>query len=134
MSKSQLKTLQATQHTSDASGSSSMARNAERKIELPTRWSLLEENHFPLFVSFDQVSLLSFLFSSLDLPSSPDGLLPSQLSSLLESDLVPLGLRTRQTLIDFRVFELAYFPRFDEKLVEGIEPTMLWNELLGVIK
>ncbi|KAL7417496.1 hypothetical protein BDY24DRAFT_411475 [Mrakia frigida] len=110
MSKSQLKTLQATQHTSDASGSSSMARNAERKIDLPTRWSLLEENHFPLFVSFDQ------------------------LSSLLESDLVPLGLRTRQTLIDFRVFELAYFPRFDEKLVEGIEPTMLWNELLGVIK
>jgi len=123
---------------SDSLGSSSMAMNTQRKIELPSRWSLLEEKHFPLFVSFDEVGPVpSFQLSDLnpfrELTRSRSPF-PVQLSSLLEVDLVPLGIRSRQTLIDFRVFELAYFPHFDEDLVEGLDPVMVWNEMLGVIK
>ncbi|KAF8598550.1 P-loop containing nucleoside triphosphate hydrolase protein [Ceratobasidium sp. AG-I] len=85
--------------------------------DLPNRFSELQDSHFPLFVSFDK------------------------LCSLLEADLldhdadVLLSPRYKtQELITFSDFKRKYWPRFKSDLTRGLDPGLVFSEILGVIK
>ncbi|KAG8715180.1 hypothetical protein FRC09_016848, partial [Ceratobasidium sp. 395] len=80
--------------------------------DLPDRFSLLRDSHFPLFVSFDK------------------------LCSLLEVDIESLqgGNRAPRSMIDFINFKYTYWPKFSHTLTRNLDPGLVFSEILGVIK
>ncbi|KAG8965904.1 hypothetical protein FRC05_002962 [Tulasnella sp. 425] len=104
---------------------------------LPSKFSELEDSHFPIFLTYDQVSIAD---------TSPD------IRLLLEEDyglqFDPLtnitafrafrGARQqraiRQPLVSFEYFELNIWPRFDEGTKKGLHPILVYSEFMGVIK
>ncbi|KAG8703475.1 hypothetical protein FRC09_004144 [Ceratobasidium sp. 395] len=80
--------------------------------DLPDRFSLLRDSHFPLFVSFDK------------------------LCSLLEADIESLqeGNRAPSSMIDFTNFKYTYWPKFSHALTRNLDPGLVFSEILGVIK
>jgi len=100
----------------------------------------LTDSNFPLFISFDQVSFAS-LFLLLTVPFFQSSLtccvrFLSQLCTLLENELVPLPpiSKKRPPLVTHRLFLLRYWKTFNEKLTAGLDPSLVYGELLGVIK
>ncbi|CAE6450559.1 unnamed protein product [Rhizoctonia solani] len=82
--------------------------------DLPPRFSQLTNSHFPLFVSFDK------------------------LCSLLEGDIresVPGQISSERTrsLIGYDDFLHSYWPSFRGS-TQGLEPNLVWSEIIGVIK
>ncbi|KAG8771351.1 hypothetical protein FRC12_003660 [Ceratobasidium sp. 428] len=80
--------------------------------DLPNRYSLLRDSHFPLFVSFDK------------------------LCSLLEADIQSLEARepTQRSLVTFTDFKYTYWPKFNHTLTRRLDPGLVFSEILGVIK
>ncbi|KAG9091377.1 hypothetical protein FRC06_000591 [Ceratobasidium sp. 370] len=80
--------------------------------DLPDRFSLLRDSHFPLFISFDK------------------------LCSLLEVDIESLqeGGCTKRSMIDFTDFKYGYWPKIDHALTRNLDPGLVFSEILGVIK
>ncbi|KAG8738662.1 hypothetical protein FRC10_006609, partial [Ceratobasidium sp. 414] len=83
--------------------------------DLPTKFSLLQEDHFPLFISFDK------------------------LCTLLEGDLPVdgrLGRRkiVQRTKIEFNEFREKYWPQFKRYLTSVVDPALVFSEIVGVIK
>ncbi|CAE6340573.1 unnamed protein product [Rhizoctonia solani] len=84
------------------------------RADLPTRYNDLCDSHFPLFISFDK------------------------LCSLLEGDIrhsVPgqISSETIRSLIGFDEFLHNYWPSF-RGATHGLEPNLVWSEIVGVIK
>ncbi|EUC55290.1 glycosyl hydrolase family 39 domain protein [Rhizoctonia solani AG-3 Rhs1AP] len=82
--------------------------------DLPPRFSQLTHSHFPLFVSFDK------------------------LCSLLEGDIreaAPGQISSERTrsLIGYDDFLHSYWPSFRGS-THGLEPNLVWSEIIGVIK
>ncbi|KAG8706086.1 hypothetical protein FRC11_008525, partial [Ceratobasidium sp. 423] len=86
--------------------------------DLPSRFSLLEDSHFPLFISFNK------------------------LCSLLEGDLLAhersqknynVSIRS-DNLIDYKKFQFEYWPKFNRTLKLGLDPALVYSEIMGVIK
>lgn len=120
---------------------------------LPAKFSELTDEHFPLFVSYDRVratssSTLATLSTILTVPST----FPVQLLSLLEADL---GLSYGRTvaevaaeeptdelergpsygqLVTYETFLGAYWDHFNQTLTAGLDPALVWAEILGVIR
>ncbi|ELU40337.1 glycosyl hydrolases family 39 domain-containing protein [Rhizoctonia solani AG-1 IA] len=82
------------------------------RADLPSRYSDLDDSHFPLFISFDKLCSL--------LESDIRRLVPGQLSS-----------ETLRSLIGFDDFLHNYWPSVG---VHGLEPNLVWSEIIGVIK
>ncbi|KAG9099395.1 hypothetical protein FS749_001367 [Ceratobasidium sp. UAMH 11750] len=80
--------------------------------DLPERFSLLADSHFPLFISFDK------------------------LCSLLEADIQSLqeGGSTKCSMVNFTDFKYDYWPKFDYALTRNLDPGLVFSEILGVIK
>ncbi|CAE6446890.1 unnamed protein product [Rhizoctonia solani] len=86
--------------------------------DLPPQFSLLEDSHFPLFISFDK------------------------LCSLLEGDLLEHEQKERgyqmsircDNIVDFKVFQFEYWPKFKSNLKLGLDPASVYSEIMGVIK
>ncbi|KDN41117.1 hypothetical protein RSAG8_07671, partial [Rhizoctonia solani AG-8 WAC10335] len=84
------------------------------RSDLPPRFSDLNDSHFPLFISFDK------------------------LCSLLEGDIrhsVPgqIDSEKNRSLIQFGDFLHGYWPSFRGH-THGLEPNLVWSEILGIIK
>ncbi|KAJ1300870.1 hypothetical protein OPQ81_002508 [Rhizoctonia solani] len=82
--------------------------------DLPPRYSDLTDSHFPLFLSFEK------------------------LCSLLEADIrhnVPGQISSEKvrSLIGFDDFLHSYWPSFRGS-TQGLEPNLVWSEIIGVIK
>ncbi|CAE6528500.1 unnamed protein product [Rhizoctonia solani] len=82
--------------------------------DLPPRYSELTQKNFPLFVSFDK------------------------LCSLLEGDIrrnVPGQINSEgvRSLISYEDFLHSYWPSFRGSTY-GLEPNLVWSEIIGVIK
>ncbi|KAG8755796.1 hypothetical protein FRC11_005787, partial [Ceratobasidium sp. 423] len=91
------------------------------RTDLPHRFSLLKEAHFPLFISFDK------------------------LCSLIEADLYEwqktekgeiwsVGSVRQPKIIGFREFKEVYWPQFNSFLRAGLNPSLTYSEIVGVIK
>ncbi|CAE6458140.1 unnamed protein product [Rhizoctonia solani] len=86
--------------------------------DLPSRFSLLEDSHFPLFISFDKLCLL------------------------LEGDLLAYERSQKQykisirldNIVDYKKFQFEYWPKFNRMLKIGLEPAFVYSEIMGVIK
>ncbi|KAG8707146.1 hypothetical protein FRC11_007662, partial [Ceratobasidium sp. 423] len=84
------------------------------RSDLPPRYSELTQSNFPLFVSFDK------------------------LCSLLEGDIrrnVPGQINSEgvRSLIGYEDFLHSYWPSFRGS-THGLEPNLVWSEIIGVIK
>ncbi|GAB1527760.1 hypothetical protein RhiTH_010948 [Rhizoctonia solani] len=104
--------------------------------DLPPRFSLLEDSHFPLFISFDKVSSLAVE------EKDTTGVIFVQLCSLLEADLIEYEQEQKQckmpilrsNIIDLDVFESEYWPKFRNMLKFNLNPAFVYSEIMGVIK
>ncbi|KAG8877563.1 hypothetical protein FRB98_006659 [Tulasnella sp. 332] len=123
---------------------------------LPSRWSELQDHHFPLFLTFDQLcrllegdceimynrdtltqgqrnvygryTLKSVSDAVLDL-DSPDG----DEIDFLETKVAALKSR-KDGLLTFERFQSTIWPHFDTSLVKGLDPALVFSEFMGVIK
>ncbi|KAF8807162.1 hypothetical protein BYT27DRAFT_7189247 [Phlegmacium glaucopus] len=90
------------------------------RADLPSRFSQLQDEHFPLFLTFDR--LTSLLEADL-----------SQVSCDIDStkDLFP---KKFSRLITYAVFLEEYWPHFSQKLTKGLNPALVFSELMSVIQ
>ncbi|QRV93435.1 P-loop nucleoside triphosphate hydrolase [Ceratobasidium sp. AG-Ba] len=119
---------------------------------LPAKYSLLEDEHFPLFLTYDQ--LCSLLEADLGLhfgrltrgkaysavkrigstnpkadPSSRNrSSRPTRIDAREERE------RARRSMITFDIFVSAYWPHFDQRLTKGMDPALVYSEFLGIIE
>ncbi|KAG8942983.1 hypothetical protein FRC04_003269 [Tulasnella sp. 424] len=93
---------------------------------LPAKFSQLDDSHFPLFLTFDQLCKLleadyDLYFKPSDLPATEDARLEGSSES------------KRGPLISFDYFQAKIWPRF-ERLKKGLHPNLVYSEFMGVIK
>ncbi|KAG9080117.1 hypothetical protein FRC06_007061, partial [Ceratobasidium sp. 370] len=88
---------------------------ADLRSALPPKFSLLEDSHFPLFVSFDQLC----------------SLLEGDLAAQAEADYKK---SVRRSMIGFSEFCEMYWPKFKGHLTSVADPAQVYSEILGVIK
>ncbi|QRW07579.1 P-loop nucleoside triphosphate hydrolase [Ceratobasidium sp. AG-Ba] len=119
---------------------------------LPAKYSLLEDEHFPLFLTYDQ--LCSLLEADLGLhfgrltrgkaysavkrigstnpkvdPSSRNrSSRPTRIDAREERE------RAKRSMITFDIFVSAYWPHFDQRLTKGMDPALVYSEFLGIIE
>ncbi|CAE6459263.1 unnamed protein product, partial [Rhizoctonia solani] len=130
---------------------------------LPPKYSMLEDRHFPLFLTFDQLcSLLEADFGlqfkrltrtkahvaaekrfalsevadvKIDLDQDDEAV-----QEYVEKPSSPVvetterALAAKQAAVTFEVFVAAYWPHFDYQLVKGLDPALVYSEFLGIIE
>ncbi|KAG2023736.1 hypothetical protein CC2G_001355 [Coprinopsis cinerea AmutBmut pab1-1] len=87
------------------------------KAGLPQKFSLLEDEHFPLFVTYEKLSQLLEGDILDDDPTSPKS---------------PVGRNGR--FITYDVFMEQYWPHFPQNLTKNLDPSLVFSELIGVIE
>ncbi|KAL5633836.1 hypothetical protein ACGC1H_005876 [Rhizoctonia solani] len=125
-------------------------------LGLPSRYSLLEDQHFPLFLSFSQFcSLLEedYIFKfgrSTHLNATARQFDPGftgEIDEEFKSDpeyfyekLLP-AVQTMERVknnkhasVTFDVFAFAYWPHFNQSLTSGLDPALVYNEIIGIIE
>ncbi|KAG8760240.1 hypothetical protein FRC11_000711 [Ceratobasidium sp. 423] len=116
-------------------------------LGLPSRYSLLEDRHFPLFLSFDQFcSLLEedyiFKFGRFnpnlaaeleEFGSDPTYIHNQLLPAVWTMQRIKERRHARVTF-ELVVFAFAYWRHFDQRLTNGLDPALVYNEFIGVIE
>ncbi|KAF8594570.1 P-loop containing nucleoside triphosphate hydrolase protein [Ceratobasidium sp. AG-I] len=128
---------------------------------LPPRYSMLEDKHFPLFLTYDQLcSLLEADFGlkfkrstrtkahvaaeqrfaihdvtdvKIDLDKEIDA------EQTLGAETSPVDTKediahARRAAVTFDIFVAAYWQHFDYQLKKGLDPALVYSEFLGVIE
>ncbi|KAF8491287.1 hypothetical protein JB92DRAFT_2753228 [Gautieria morchelliformis] len=93
----------------------------EERADLPKKFSELEDHHFPLFLTVDQ--LYKLLEADCDLSFK-------RLSHSPTAGTVS----QKASIVTFDVFKYGYWPHFPQPLTKGLDPGLVYNELLGAIK
>ncbi|CAE7234107.1 unnamed protein product [Rhizoctonia solani] len=124
---------------------------------LPSRYSLLEDHHFPLFLSFDQFCTLleeDYIakfgrqarsqmnargFNASYMPtveideefkSEPEYFLEKLLPAVWTMEKIK---EKKHASVTFNIFA-SYWKHFDQNLTYGLDPALVYNEFLGVIE
>ncbi|KAF8974058.1 hypothetical protein BDZ97DRAFT_421872 [Flammula alnicola] len=95
--------------------------------DLPQKFSQLQDEHFPLFVTFDRLaSLLEADISQNSTRgiSSGDNSIPDTSGNAVKAS----------KLITYETFLESYWPRFTQNLKKGLDPALVFSELMGVIQ
>ncbi|KAF9524672.1 hypothetical protein CPB83DRAFT_909779 [Crepidotus variabilis] len=101
------------------------------RADLPTRFSELQDEHFPLFLTFDKLASLleedfrDFLGYSILSPTR------AVLSPVV--DTTPFG-NNESKFITYDTFLTAHWPHFSQNLKKGLDPALVYSELMGVIQ
>ncbi|KAG8905111.1 hypothetical protein FRB99_000675 [Tulasnella sp. 403] len=100
--------------------------DADDDGRLPACFSGLQDQHFPLFLTFDELSRL--LEGDCGLRFAPSAL-----------SAIPIGLpedRRKQyhPLISFDVFLSTIWPHFNESRKKGLNAALVFSEIIGIIK
>ncbi|KAG8918121.1 hypothetical protein FRC01_002041 [Tulasnella sp. 417] len=91
----------------------------------PTAWSKLRDDHFPLFLSYDELcNLLAQDFGQRYEPEYPSRLSYSMLSE---------SVKTKRGKITFPVFLSRIWPHLGADR-NSVDPLLLFNEIIGVIE
>ncbi|QRW20980.1 GNAT family acetyltransferase [Rhizoctonia solani] len=126
---------------------------------LPAKYSMLEDRHFPLFVTFDQ-PIGGRFWPAVQAPD-PDKAhaaaekrfalsevadvkidLDQDDEAAQDNDNKPASptvettermLEAKQAAVTFEVFVAAYWPHFDYQLKKGLDPALVYSEFLGII-
>ncbi|KAG8896771.1 hypothetical protein FRB99_008657 [Tulasnella sp. 403] len=96
---------------------------------LPTRFSELADEHFPLFLSFDQ--LCNLLEADLGLLFEPH---PQYRQSGRRRGSRQALHGVRHPLVTYEYFVSEIYPSFGDKIRKTFDPSLLYSEFIGVIK
>ncbi|KAL7413579.1 hypothetical protein BDY24DRAFT_58944 [Mrakia frigida] len=128
-----------------------MTGTGYKEDPLPRRFSELEPKHFPLFLSFDKLCALveadydlSYGRSIAPASAGPAGETdatqldeldekppPSILESVYDSGR---NNNAEAQLVTYEKFVNNYWDHFDQVLTAGLDPALVWSEILGVIR
>ncbi|KAG7450843.1 uncharacterized protein BT62DRAFT_1001658 [Guyanagaster necrorhizus] len=86
------------------------------RTDLPAKYSELEERHFPLFITFD--GLCEMLEADMG----------AQTSTSIERNKSHMSVITLESFFEY------YWSYFPEPLVKGLDPTLVFSQIIGVIK
>ncbi|KAG8869862.1 hypothetical protein FRB98_002112, partial [Tulasnella sp. 332] len=129
---------------------------AEDDERLPSRWSELQDHHFPLFLTIDQLYRLlegdceltyyrnaltqgqRIAYGQHTLKSVSNGALDIYSREVDEPPIPGVNiaaLKSRKNgVLTFEGFLLNIWPHFDASLVKGLDPALVFSEFMGVIK
>ncbi|KAJ6519176.1 hypothetical protein C8R45DRAFT_1204389 [Mycena sanguinolenta] len=94
------------------------------RTDLPKRFSDLQDEHFPLFVTFDR--LCGMLEKDMQHDLSSGFYSPPMDDSVMNGAKQPVRLT-------YERFLAAYWPHLPQTLTKGLDPSMVFSEFLGVI-
>ncbi|KAI6133857.1 hypothetical protein EV401DRAFT_2204741 [Pisolithus croceorrhizus] len=93
---------------------------------IPQRYSELEEHHFPLFLTFDQLArMIAVDILDADHPEA------KRIAKLFMRSHDPEAL---DTFVSYEVFVNSYWPHFPQRLTKGQDPWLVFGEIMGIIK
>ncbi|KAG1800254.1 P-loop containing nucleoside triphosphate hydrolase protein [Suillus plorans] len=92
----------------------------ESQKNIPMKYSELEDRHFPLFVTFDQLVKMI----AADILSKDDRGLFFNINNAEAHD----------SLVTYDVFANQYWPHFPQKLTKKLNPWLVFSEFMGVVK
>ncbi|EIN13221.1 hypothetical protein PUNSTDRAFT_128910 [Punctularia strigosozonata HHB-11173 SS5] len=97
--------------------------------DLPRRFSQLRDEHFPLFVTY------SMLCSMVEADYLTDEVHETRQARHSENLVWTVkDQQERPNFISLREFVHLYWAHFPSSLRKGIDPALVWNEFMGVIK
>ncbi|GBE78672.1 predicted protein [Sparassis crispa] len=109
--------------------------------DLPKRFGELQDEHFPMFITFDQLCrLLEAEFGEL---SGSYGLKNGNLSAMKEDSPEEENNESlsndymqqcRAAFVSFGTFMESYWTHFPQSLTKGLDPSLVFGEFMGVIK
>ncbi|KZV61291.1 P-loop containing nucleoside triphosphate hydrolase protein [Peniophora sp. CONT] len=110
--------------------------------DLPARFSELQDNHFPMFITFDKLSsLLEADMKTTIVAKREEAEITSPTTPGMPNPLDGVGggtseymLQRRTAFVSFDVFKDEYWPYFPQPLTKGIDPALVFSEFMGVIK
>ncbi|KAG8220598.1 hypothetical protein J3R82DRAFT_2824 [Butyriboletus roseoflavus] len=114
----EVKGMQARSIESDTDG--------EARVDIPLKYSELEEDHFPLFVTFDKLARMI----AADVLSGADPEEQSVVKFFTDTD----EIEVQDSFVTYNVFARTYWPHFPQSLTKGLEPWLVFSELMGIIK
>ncbi|KAK0440419.1 uncharacterized protein EV420DRAFT_1650550 [Desarmillaria tabescens] len=88
------------------------------RTDLPAKYSELEERHFPLFITFDGLC----------------DMLEADMSTQKLIDMRRTGIKRQMGVITFESFCESYWSHFPEPLIKGLDPALVFSEIIGVIE
>ncbi|KZP15183.1 P-loop containing nucleoside triphosphate hydrolase protein [Athelia psychrophila] len=96
---------------------------ANWRNDLPGRFSELQDEHFPLFITFDRLcGLLEADFMTIHRTTGDDILNRA------------LGEQNEGAMITYDIFRDTYWNHFPQLLTKGLDPSLVFSEIMGVIK
>ncbi|KAI9567009.1 hypothetical protein HD554DRAFT_2039900 [Boletus coccyginus] len=103
-----------------------MDADDEDQTDIPQRYSALDENHFPLFVTFDKLARMI----AADVLGGDD---PE--AQRFAKFFVNTGeVQAQDPFVTYGVFARTYWPHFPQRLTKGLEPWLVFSEFMGTIK
>ncbi|KAF8336973.1 uncharacterized protein EI90DRAFT_3119273 [Cantharellus anzutake] len=123
---------------------------ADDRPDLPERFSELKDEHFPLFLTYDQ--LRRMLETEYDVvwhrsashktkapATTPQVTKQKNLTDLIandtwdSSDSSPDARRGHSGLVTFEAFKAHYWSHMDQRQIKGLDPAQVLSEIIGVI-
>ncbi|EPQ56620.1 P-loop containing nucleoside triphosphate hydrolase protein [Gloeophyllum trabeum ATCC 11539] len=104
--------------------------NAEWRVDLPKRFSLLRPEHFPLFISFDH--LCSMLEGDFGQSISASREVSTETHST--TDEIYTGgrqpVKGHDSMVSYDKFLEEYWPHLPQALTKGLDPALVFNEIM----
>ncbi|KAH6917677.1 hypothetical protein BKA70DRAFT_1178699 [Coprinopsis sp. MPI-PUGE-AT-0042] len=121
--------------TLDQSRSMVHKKDLNWKTNLPDKFSSLQDGHFPLFLTFEQLAGLIIG----DVLDSGSSWLRSRRDSLDKREAAKFNhlvalLSASKDVLTFPEFISGYWARFPQDLTKGLDPALVFSEIIGVIK
>ncbi|KAG2070627.1 hypothetical protein BDR04DRAFT_1099616 [Suillus decipiens] len=98
----------------------------ESLMNIPTKYSELEDKHFPLFVTFDRLAkMIAADILRKDAPETRDSA-----GLFLNVD----DAEAHDCFVTYDVFTNQYWPHFPQNLTKNLNPWLVFSEFMGIVK
>ncbi|KAG2131228.1 P-loop containing nucleoside triphosphate hydrolase protein [Suillus bovinus] len=98
----------------------------ESQMNIPMKYSELEDKHFPLFVTLDRLAkMIAADVLSKDVSKTRDN--AGRFFSVDDAE-------AHDCFVTYDVFASQYWPHFPQKLTKNLNPWLVFSEFMGIIK
>ncbi|KAG0703070.1 hypothetical protein DFH29DRAFT_918710 [Suillus ampliporus] len=98
----------------------------ESQMNIPMKYSELEDKHFPLFVTFDRLAkMVAADILSKDNPETRDSA-----ELFFHAD----DAEAHDSFVTYEVFANQYWPHFPQNLTKNLNPWLVFSEFMGIVK
>ncbi|TFK38654.1 hypothetical protein BDQ12DRAFT_96280 [Crucibulum laeve] len=107
--------------------------NFNWRSDLPARFSELEDEHFPLFITFDRLCALleADALHSLERPGNFAP--PTDHSTDDQAMLTSKAPKKSGNIVTYDSFVTNYWPHFSQSLTKSLDCSLVFSEIMGVI-